>query len=86
MKHSKEGLFEFLFDQLFCTPWYEGLFVDQSLVMNRRADGDRDKSSNSVDEEDDEDMKFNPNWHENESSKSSVKEEDNVIRWGNLRF
>ena len=28
-------------EQIFGTPWYDGLFIDQSLVMNRRRDGMR---------------------------------------------
>ena len=28
-------------EQIFGTPWYEGLFIDQSLVMNRRRDGQK---------------------------------------------
>lgn len=27
-------------EQIFSTPWYEGLFIDQTLMMNRRKDGD----------------------------------------------
>ena len=27
-------------EQIFATPWYEALFIDQSLMLNRRRDGD----------------------------------------------
>ena len=66
-------------EQIFCTPWYEGLFIDQSLVMNRRAE--KTKNDASRDDDDEEDDYINPAVYfkpSSNSSKSSVKEKDKI--------
>ena len=71
-------------DKLFCTPWYEGLFIDQSLVMNRRADGDKEITASDIDDHEDEATdKRRFILHDDEatsSMKSSVKGSDKVTR------
>ena len=69
-------------EQLFCTPWYEGLFIDQSLVMNRKADNEeKDKSSNTMDEDEDQiENEYIESHTENSSSKSSLKKSDHITR------
>ena len=68
-------------EQLFCTPWYEGLFVEQSLVMNRRADGQKEGVDDKDDEEDIKRSEYVFIEDDRASSmKSSVKKSDAVTR------
>ena len=45
-------------EQIFCTPYYDGLFIDQSLVMNRRAEKTVENSAEEAKGE--EDDYYNP--------------------------
>ena len=69
-------------EQIFGTPWYEGLFIDQSLVMNRRRDGKK-KINNEDYEDEDEDLMIKTGYSRFDdmaSKKSSVRENDRVTR------
>ena len=70
-------------EQIFGTPWYEGLFIDQSLVMNRRRDGKKKIGLDwSLDDPDDEYEGFGMKGFVTDqgSKKSSVKGSDRVTR------
>ena len=71
-------------EQIFSTPAYDGLFIDQSLMLNRRRDGVEELTTKDLeDKEKEEDDGFRnafTTFPESESAKSSVKKSDSVTK------
>ena len=71
-------------EQIFSTPAYDGLFIDQSLMLNRRRDGEEELTTKDLeDKEKEEDDGFRnafTTFPESESAKSSVKKSDSVTK------
>ena len=74
-------------EQIFSTPWYEGLFIDQTLMLNRRKDGDLQLKTEDLPPEYDLDMDKDlkelyetyPDQDE-ESKMSTVRKTDKITR------
>ena len=72
-------------EQIFGTPWYDGLFIDVSLIMNRRRDGVEEIAVEEIEDEDNNDhlrseyLNF-PGNAESKGSKSTVKGSDRVTK------
>ena len=73
-------------EQIFGTPWYEGLLIDQTLMLNRRKDGNQEMKIEELQEYelgDKEELKeFYETFPENEddSKHSNVKKADTITK------
>ena len=74
-------------EQIFGTPWYEGLFIDQALILNRRKDGEMELKTEELlefelgeEEEIKEMYDIFPDAAGSESRNSSVKNTDKITK------
>ena len=68
-------------EQIFGTPYFDGILIDQSLMMNRRKDGDKNITSRDIDDQEREEEGFSNEYITSpDSSRSSIKASDRISR------
>ena len=72
-------------EQIFGTPYFDGIFLDQSLMLNRRKDGAKNITSQDIDDRQEEEEGFSNEYltappPSHSGSRSSIKASDRISR------